>query len=129
MVAHDVNDTMASRHALTAHRSEGQCTARGLTRKFLRDDWTNNVYQCRLPYPVPLFLILLQKFQYPSGITRALGKSCLDIFLDLQEEMLRTPHSDILEEDKCKKLMDEVCVIYEGATRSATTKFSLATGV
>ncbi|KAF4750503.1 hypothetical protein FOZ63_020347, partial [Perkinsus olseni] len=164
---------------------EGQCTARGFTRKFLRDDWTNSIHQGRLPYPdasfgaytsgtvrtvwrgmarqeihsrtlhrpsialdIPFHAEIFSKEVRITRITkdvlfyevnlfdplatfktRAFGKSCLGIFRDLQEEMLRTSPSDILDEDRCKKLMDEVCVIYEGATRSTTTKFSLATGV
>ncbi|KAF4746809.1 hypothetical protein FOZ63_004074, partial [Perkinsus olseni] len=121
---------------------EGQCTARGFTRKFLRDDWTNSVHQCRLPYPdasfgaytsttekhgskeVGITRVTKGVLFYEVNLfdplatfnTRAFGKSCLDIFRDLQEEMLRTSPSDILDEDRCNKLMDEVCVIYEGAT-------------
>ncbi|KAF4680382.1 hypothetical protein FOZ60_013587 [Perkinsus olseni] len=50
-----------------------------------------------------------------DSTTRAFGMSCREIFRDLQREILGLQAGDVLEKEKCDKIIASICETYEHA--------------
>ncbi|KAF4680504.1 hypothetical protein FOZ60_013434 [Perkinsus olseni] len=50
-----------------------------------------------------------------DSTTRAFGMSCREIFRDLQREILGLQAGDVLEKEKCNRIIASICETYEHA--------------